>query len=389
MQPIDKSLALLGAAKNATLTEIKASYRKKILAYSSSATGAAKLEEISAAYVEVIEDHQQKALQQGSEDPQSAEILQKCEEFLPGQAKVKSSLLIIKLKHSGNVWKKVIKQKYPGAVSTGPRIKAERKGRKDAKKSETPLGNKFSTTWRPVGDYIHLKVLFHVQDNTLQVSGTSYILWAAENYQECCKIADEIAAKEAEEEEEPDDGLDDSQKMDEIIRCIRGMKGEIDHITSKIETLEMNQETAHNENMSTHTRLDEMAVKVKEIRQLTGVSAKIQEERDVRHAKKTSTIVNEVSPEAGRSSSPVKSPVKKKRPPPGSPKKKAGARKKINSEEKNKFDDPDSGYKSPPKYEKDEIVKQMEEDDDEKIEEMIDDISTNEMFGSSILSMEN
>ena len=65
------------------------------------------------------------------------------------------------------------------------------------------------------------------------------------------------------------------------------MKGEIDHITSKIETLEMNQETAHNvrtdiirknilriiyqENMSTHTRLDEMAVKVKEIRQLTGV----------------------------------------------------------------------------------------------------------------------
>ena len=37
--------------------------------------------------------------------------------------------------------------------------------------SETPLGNKFSTTWRPVGDYIHLKVLFHVQDTTLQVLG--------------------------------------------------------------------------------------------------------------------------------------------------------------------------------------------------------------------------
>ena len=54
-----------------------------------------------------------------------------------------------------------------------------------------------------------------------------------------------------------------------------------------------------------------------------------------------------------------------------------------------RFDDPDSGYKSPPKYEKDEIVKRMEDDDDEKIEEMIDDISTNEMFGSSILSMEN
>ena len=54
-----------------------------------------------------------------------------------------------------------------------------------------------------------------------------------------------------------------------------------------------------------------------------------------------------------------------------------------------RFDDPDSGYKSPPKYEKDEVVKRMEDDDDEKIEEMIDDISTNEMFGSSILSMDN
>ena len=36
---------------------------------------------------QILEDHQQKALQQGSEDPQSAEILQKCEEFLPGQVK--------------------------------------------------------------------------------------------------------------------------------------------------------------------------------------------------------------------------------------------------------------------------------------------------------------
>ena len=100
MQPIDKSLALLGAGKNATLTEIKNAYkwgdiyqsqtqkyffRKKVLAYSSNATGTAKLEEISAAYVEIIEDFQQKALQQGSEDPACAEILQKCEELLPGQ----------------------------------------------------------------------------------------------------------------------------------------------------------------------------------------------------------------------------------------------------------------------------------------------------------------
>ena len=60
-------------------------FRKKVLAYSSNATGTAKLEEITAAYVEIIEDFQQKALQQGSEDPACAEILQKCEELLPGQ----------------------------------------------------------------------------------------------------------------------------------------------------------------------------------------------------------------------------------------------------------------------------------------------------------------
>ena len=103
--------------------------------------------------------------------------------------------------------------------------------------------------------------------------------------------------------------------------------------------------------MSTHTRLDEMAVKVKEIRQLTGVrqvivtlayddqehcSAKIQEERDIKHAKRNATTKTDVGPEAGRSSSPVKSPLKKKRPPPGSPKKIAGGRKKATAEEKNK-----------------------------------------------------
>ena len=104
---------------------------------------------------------------------------------------MKSSLLIIKLKHSGNVWKKVIKQKYPGAVSTGARVKTDKKGKKDGKKngeqeisdlkysdilSDAPLGSKFSTTWRPVGDYIHLKVLFNVQETTIQVSTSKVVL---------------------------------------------------------------------------------------------------------------------------------------------------------------------------------------------------------------------
>ena len=83
-------------------------------------------------------------------------------------------------------------------------------------------GNKFSTTWRPVGDYVHLKIQFLVQDTSLQITGPSYILWANENYAECCKVADQIAAKEAEEEEEDEhDDLDEGQKVDEIIRYIR------------------------------------------------------------------------------------------------------------------------------------------------------------------------
>ena len=49
------------------------------------------------------------------------------------------------------------------------------------------------------------------------------------------------------------------------------MKGEIDSISAKIQTLEVNQETSHKENQATHSRLDDMAVKVKEIRLLTGV----------------------------------------------------------------------------------------------------------------------
>ena len=71
------------------------------MSYANTASGSGKLVEITAAFVEVwfvqsikkekwfvlqiIEDFQQKAIAKGSEDPQSVSILQKCEEFLPGQ----------------------------------------------------------------------------------------------------------------------------------------------------------------------------------------------------------------------------------------------------------------------------------------------------------------
>ena len=61
---------------------------------------------------------------------------------LPRQARVKNNLLIIKLKHSGSVWRKVIRQKYPGAVSNGVRVKEKKKekGRQSRKDSSAPEG---------------------------------------------------------------------------------------------------------------------------------------------------------------------------------------------------------------------------------------------------------
>ena len=63
--------------------------------------------------------------------------------------------------------------------------------------------------------------------------------------------------------------------------------------------------------------------------------------------------------------------MKKKRPPPGSPRKVLGARRKATESkpkknEKNRMEepdveqDPDSGYKSPPKYDKDEVVRKID-----------------------------
>ena len=48
----------------------------------------------------------------------------------------------------------------------------------------------------------------------MQVGGNSYLLWAIENYQDFCKVADEIAAKE----DEVDDGMEDTEKLNEIIK---------------------------------------------------------------------------------------------------------------------------------------------------------------------------
>lgn len=64
-------------------------------------------------------------------------------------------------------------------------------------------------------------------------------MWAIENYAECCKIADQIAAKEVEEEED-EVVMDDGQKMDEIIRYIRSLTKPLDFelVTEDLRDLE-------------------------------------------------------------------------------------------------------------------------------------------------------
>ena len=67
--------------------------RKKVLSLAVSATGAGKLEEISSAFVELVEDFQQKAVTLGTEDPAGVAALQKCEELLPGEVSTCTSTI--------------------------------------------------------------------------------------------------------------------------------------------------------------------------------------------------------------------------------------------------------------------------------------------------------
>ena len=68
-------------------------------------------------------------------------------------------------------------QRLPGAVSNGVRVSKRDKDKKSSRRessvdnasNEAGAGNKFSTTWRPVGDYVHLKIQFQVSETNLQV----------------------------------------------------------------------------------------------------------------------------------------------------------------------------------------------------------------------------
>ncbi|XP_023334720.1 uncharacterized protein LOC111706160 isoform X4 [Eurytemora carolleeae] len=333
MQPLEKAFALLNLPKSSSVAEAKAAYKKKVIAYASSASASGKLEEINGAFVEIIEYFQQKALQQGSEDPESAEILQKCEEYLPGQVKAKSGTLVIKLKHNGAVWKKAIKQKFPGAINVNAsKSSSKAKSRKIRSERGNTESAKFVLTWRPSNDYIHLKVNLQVTESTLLVSGQSYILWATENYGSMCKLADDIVAKEGEIKEEIPE-IDDSEKMDEIIKCLRsiegnlnqlsrktetleetqrilevdvkqlnsqltnlsehnrGMRVEVDRINTRLDSVELNQETSAQSQLKAHAKLDDLTVKAHEIRQLAGA-------RTLAEGKSAAFIINKNPPPA-------------------------------------------------------------------------------------------
>ena len=50
-----------------------------------------------------------------------------------------------------------------------------------------------------------------------QVGGNSYLLWAIDNYRDCCKLADEIADREV----PAVDGVEEDEKINEIITGLR------------------------------------------------------------------------------------------------------------------------------------------------------------------------
>ena len=62
-------------------------------------------------------------------------------------------------------------------MSNGVRVSKRDKDKKSSRRessvdnasNEAGAGNKFSTTWRPVGDYVHLKIQFQVSETNLQV----------------------------------------------------------------------------------------------------------------------------------------------------------------------------------------------------------------------------
>ena len=52
---------------------------------------------------------------------------------------------------------------------------------------------------------------------SIKVGGNSYLLWGIENYRDCSKLADKIAAKAL----EVDAVMEDPEKMNEIIKGLR------------------------------------------------------------------------------------------------------------------------------------------------------------------------
>ena len=54
-------------------------------------------------------------MQSGSEDPAVADVLRLCEEYVPGEVDLKGNGLSMKIQHH-NLWKKVLKERFIGAV---------------------------------------------------------------------------------------------------------------------------------------------------------------------------------------------------------------------------------------------------------------------------------
>ena len=67
------------------------------------------------AFVEIIKDFESCAMQLGSEDPEVSSMLQRCEEYVPGEVDIKGNGISCKIQHF-KLWRRVIKERYPDAV---------------------------------------------------------------------------------------------------------------------------------------------------------------------------------------------------------------------------------------------------------------------------------
>jgi len=248
LDPMEAQLSILGlkSEEKCSVQDVLKAYKKKVLQHASG-KGGGKIETYTNAFVELVKYFKSKASDSGNVD-----LVRKCDSYLVGDIRPSSNIIILKIDQPGRVWKRVIKQKHPGAISL------------QSKNEESRTSSKFSTTWRPAGDYIHLKVTFLVQNKSIQVGGPSYLLWTVENFQEFNELAEKLAKSEE------NDKMEDHEKINAILKGLKYMKDNCEEMNVKLINIEREQNYFHEDQVNIDEKIDGLYVHLHEIRQVTG-----------------------------------------------------------------------------------------------------------------------